>query len=66
MRKYYRDCVEACRSAGLNPLGIEHRGKHWAVVCTEGRIFCASTPSDHRHMDNLKRAAKRLARAPMH
>jgi hypothetical protein len=33
MNKHHRDCIEICRVAGLNPTGIEHRGKHMAVVC---------------------------------
>jgi hypothetical protein len=60
MTKYQRACLDICRDAGLRPVGVEQRGKHWAVVCTEGRLFCASTPSDHRYFRNLRRSARRL------
>ena len=62
MNKHHRECVEICRLAGLNPTGIEPRGKHIAVVCDEGRIFCASTPSDRRARHNLMAIARRIAR----
>lgn len=62
-RKHHRECIKACHEAGLNPTGIEHRGKHIAVVCYEGRLFCPSTPSDRRRFrQNLRRDARRLAR----
>jgi hypothetical protein len=48
MQKHKRECMALCRQVGLNPLHVEHRGKHLAVVCTEGRLFCPCTPSDFR------------------
>lgn len=63
MTRHQRDCVDICRSAGLNPVRIEHRGKHIAVVCVEGKLFCSSTPSDHRFKHNLKADARRMLRA---
>lgn len=63
MNRHYRDCLRVCRAAGLTPRGIEHRGKHFAVVCAEGLVFCPSTPSDRRSRNNLQAFARRLARA---
>jgi hypothetical protein len=60
MTKTERECVNVCHEVGLTTLQIEYRGKHWAVVCEEGKLFCPSTPSDHRYLQNLRRSAKRL------
>lgn len=65
MTKYQRECLSVCRVAGLSPVGVEYRGKHWAVVCTEGKLFCATTPSDYRNLRNLRRSAQRLGRLPL-
>lgn len=63
MTKVQRECLLICRETGLIPVGIEYRGKHWAVICHEGRLFCPCTPSDYRWRDNLKRDARRLVAA---
>jgi len=65
MRKHQRTCVQACQSVGLNVLGIEHRGKHWVVICDKGKVICPSTPSDRRFLHNLKSNAKRLLINPL-
>lgn len=62
MTKNQRNYIAVCRDAGLHPLGIEARGKHWAVVCAEGRLFCGCTPSDYRAIRNMRSFARRLAR----
>jgi hypothetical protein len=59
-KKHRRHCVLLCREVGLNPVGVEQRGKHWAIVCREGKVFCPCTPSDHRFRHNFRAAAKRL------
>jgi hypothetical protein len=58
--KTEHESIAVCRDVGLTPLQIEYRGKHWAVVCEEGKLFCPATPSDRRYLQNLKRSAKRL------
>ena len=63
MTKNQRECFAICRDAGLHPVGVEFRGKHFAVVCVEGRIFCACTPSDCRSHLNLRSCVRRLAHA---
>lgn len=60
MNKHHRDCVRLCREAGLHPFETENRGKHWAVVCIEGRVFCPCTPSDHRWRKKLYSVARKL------
>lgn len=62
MRKHLRDYIQLCNDAGLHPHHVEHRGKHVAVVCAEGSLICASTPSDWRGSHNLRARARRLAR----
>ena len=62
MTKIHREYLSICLEEGLHPLGVEQRGKHLAVVCAEGRVFCASTPSDHRAIRKLRSFARRMAR----
>ena len=61
MRKHRRDCLDLCAEAGLTILGIEERGRHWAVLCAEGRLFLPSTPGDRRWRMNARATARRLA-----
>jgi hypothetical protein len=64
MTKIERLALATCRDVGLHVLEIEHRGKHNAVVCREGRIFCSASPSDgRRYLHNLKQTAKKLLAA---
>jgi hypothetical protein len=65
MRKYQRVCVTLCREAGLNPNRAEHRGKHLAVVCDEGRVFCPCTPSDHRRAAPLTHNVRSSSAVPI-
>ena len=60
MNKHRRDCVALCAGAGLTVLGVEQRGRHWAVVCAEGRVIMPSTPSDFRWRRNARAFARRL------
>jgi hypothetical protein len=62
MTKHVRFCVSVCRDVGLTPRGIEWRGKHFAVSCEEGLLFCPCTPSDRRFHHNLRSSARRLLR----
>lgn len=61
--KHQRDCLALCAEVGLTVLGVEQRGRHWAVVCAEGRLFLPLTPSDHRWRRNARAQARRLADA---
>jgi len=63
MTKNQRECFAICRDAGLHPVAVEFRGKHFAVACVEGPVFCPCTPSDWRSGRNLRSYARRLARA---
>ena len=58
MTKHQRECANLCRTEGLNIVKIEQRGKHWAIICVEGKLVCARTPSDHRTRHNLKSLAE--------
>ena len=60
--KHRRDCVTLCAEAGLNVVGTENRGRHFAVVCSEGLVFMPCTPSDYRWRENARALARRLAR----
>lgn len=63
MNKHRRDCIRLCQQEGLTVHGIEHRGKHWAVVCAEGSLIFPCTPSDGRRWRcNMQAVARRLAR----
>ena len=62
MNKQMRDYRRLCRRAGLHPTSIEHRGKHVAIVCAEGSLICACTPSDWRSSRNLRAIARRMVR----
>ena len=62
MRRHRRECLDLCAEAGLTVLGIEARGRHWAVVCAEGRMFMPCTPSDRRWWRNARAQARRMAR----
>jgi hypothetical protein len=62
MSKHRRDCLSICRDAGLTVIGIEERGRHWAVRCAEGHVFMPNTPSDWRWRQNARAVAKRKAR----
>jgi len=61
MHKHRRDCLSLCADAGLTVLGVEPRGRHWAVVCEEGRVFMPCTPSDRRWRRNALAQARRMA-----
>ena len=44
MTKNLRECFAICGDAGLHPVGVEFRGKHFAAACVEGPVFSACTP----------------------
>ena len=66
MTKFRRECCSIIEDAGLTVLGIENRGKHFAVLVDVGgnskRIFCSTTPSDVRSSLNIRAFARRLVR----
>ena len=62
MNKLNRERKAFIDGMGLDFLRIEIRGKHVAFVCTEGRIFCGTTPSDWRESRKFRSYVRRLAR----
>jgi hypothetical protein len=60
MTKIERLARDICREVGLDVIGVEQRGKHPAIVCKQGRMFFAGSPSDRRYLMNLKRTARQL------
>ena len=62
MTKHLRDCIRICEDAGLGVREARHRAKHLVVICDEGPVFFASTPSDWRWTRNARAFARRLAR----
>lgn len=63
MRKHLRECRSLCEEHGLNVQSVKHRGKHLAVVCDEGTVFFACTPSDQRWRLNARPHIRRMAAA---
>lgn len=49
-----------CRAEGVELLGIEHRGRHFALHFERGLLIAASTPSDRRARHNLRAAIRRM------
>lgn len=49
-----------CRAEDVALLGIEARGRHYALHFERGFLIAASTPSDHRARLNLRAAIRRL------
>jgi hypothetical protein len=62
MSKHRRDCVALCIDAGLNVLGVDDRGRHLTILCTEGRVVMPYTPGDWRWRRNARAQARRMAR----
>jgi hypothetical protein len=60
MSKHERDCARICCAAGLTVLEIAY-GRHLKIVCRQGTVICAKTPSDHRWAKNLQAVARRIA-----
>ena len=63
MRKHIKECRNICNNAGLSVLDVEFRGKHLAIICSEGRVFMPCTPSDFRWRYKAKSVAQRLGAA---
>lgn len=63
MRKHHKECRSLCESNGLKVLRLEHRSKHLAVICEEGMIMFACTPSDHRWRHKAASHIRRMARS---
>jgi hypothetical protein len=60
MHKVIREYRQLCRSEGVPLIGIESRGRHYALHF-EGRfLIAASTPSDHRAYQNLRASIRRM------
>jgi len=62
MNKHRRKCISICRDAGLTVIGIQERGRHWAVRCAEGDVFMPCTPSDSRWEKRSRAYVRRVAR----
>ena len=60
MTRYHRELLRVLAGAGLNDVRILHTHKHLKIVCAEGRLTVAATPSDRRNLLNIRAAAKRL------
>lgn len=60
MRKVVRDYQKLCLAEGVDLLGIEPRGSHYALHFEKGFLIAASTPSDHRARHNLRAMIRRL------
>jgi len=60
MHKIVREYHKLCRVEGVSLLGIEARGRHYALHFERGFLIAASTPSDHRARHNLRAAIRRL------
>lgn len=60
MRKIVREYQQMRHAEGAPLLGIEARGRHFALHFERGFIIAASTPSDHRARYNLRAAIRRL------
>ena len=63
MRKHIKDCQRICEAAGLSVLDVEFRGKHMAIICSEGRVFMPNTPGDFRWRYKARSFARRMASA---
>ena len=62
MRKHLRECRDICTANGLTVLGVEHRGKHPAIICAEGRVVGPGTPGDKRWRYKATSFVRRMAR----
>jgi len=60
MRKVVREYQQMCQAEGAPLLGIEARGRHYALYFERGFLIAASTPSDHRARHYLRAAIRRL------
>lgn len=60
IRKVVREYQQLCRVEGVDLLGIEPRGRHYALHFERGFLIAASTPSDHRVRHNLRAVIRRL------
>lgn len=60
MRKVVREYQQLCQAEGVFLLGIEPRGRHYALHFEMGFLIAASSPSDHRARHNLRAAIRRL------
>lgn len=61
MAKVHREAVALCRKAGLQIVEVVHGKRHLKIVCRQGMVICASSPSDHRWQRNLLAIARRIA-----
>ena len=60
MRKVVREYQQMCRAEDVALLGIEARGRHYALHFERGFLIAAATPSDYRARHNLRAAIRRL------
>lgn len=60
MRRVVREYQQMCRAEDVALLGIEVRGRHYALHFERGFLIAASTPSDNRERHNLRAAIRRL------
>lgn len=60
MPKYHRELRHLMAEVGLTPIEIRQGRKHLKIVCAEGVLIAAATPSDKRNLLNVRAAARRL------
>jgi hypothetical protein len=62
MKKIIRDYEALCRAEGFPLIAIDVSRRHCWLRFDAGFIVAAATPSDHRNMQNVKSAIRRLHR----
>ncbi|WP_210528510.1 hypothetical protein [Rubellimicrobium arenae] len=62
MKKVFREYEALCRAEGYPLLAIEVSGRHCRLRFDAGFIVAAMTPSDHRNIQNIRSAIRRLHR----
>jgi len=62
MKGVFRDYEALCRAEGYPLRSIEVSRRHCRLHFDVGFIIAAMTPSDHRNIQNVKSAIRRLHR----
>jgi len=62
MKKVFRDYEALCRAEGYPLRAIEVSRRHCRLRFDVGFIVAAMTPSDHRNIQNVRSAIRRLHR----
>lgn len=62
MKKVIRDYEALCKAEGYLLQAVEVSGRHCRLRFDAGFVVAAMTPSDHRNIQNIKCAIRRLHR----